>query len=115
MTDPNANASPQSVSDAIAGTDGNGNALPWAQVAMFFDGHMFGRSKDYAFPEGSNTSASRLDQITSMAKLTTRTQTLADKNDYDLWDCVFTIAKWVVKNDPTINDDEVLSVNHKAS
>ena len=43
----------------------------------------------------------------------TRKQTLADGNDYDLWDCVFTITKWVLAQDPHINDDEINSVNYK--
>jgi hypothetical protein len=102
----------QDVDNDANGVDSNGTALPYAQVAMFYDGNMFGRSKDYAYPEASNTSSSRWDQITSMAKLLTRTQTLADNNDYDLWDCVFTIAKWVVQQNPHINDNEVLSTNY---
>jgi hypothetical protein len=102
----------QDVDNAANGVDGNGNALPYALVAMFYDADMFGRSKDYADPEGSNTSSSRWDQITSLAKLLTRTRTLADGNDYDLWDCVFTIAKWVVQQNPQINDNEVLSKNY---
>jgi hypothetical protein len=112
--DPNANATPQSVADSIAGTDGNGNELPYAVAAMLYDAHMLGLGKDYAFPEGSNTSSSRLDHITTLAKLLTRKQTLADGNDYDLWDCVFTCAKWVLSQNVHINDDEVNSVNYKA-
>jgi hypothetical protein len=114
MTDPNAAASPQSVADSIAGTDGSGTALPWAKAAMFYDAHMFGLPKDYAFPETSNTSASRLDQITSLAKLLTRKQKLVDGNDYDAWDCLFTLTKWVLSQNVQINDTEVNSVNYKA-
>ena len=115
MTDPNANATAQSVADSIAGTDGLGNALPYALVAMFYDSNMFGRSKDYAFPEGSNTSSSRLDQITSGAKLWTRTRTMADGNDYDAHDALFTCLKWVLSQNIHINDDEINSVNYKAT
>ena len=102
----------QDVYNAMNGSDGTA-ALPYALVAILYDAHMFGLGKDYAYPESSNTTSSRYDQLTTLAKLLTRKQTLADGNDYDVWDCVFTIAKWVVKNDLTINDDEVLSVNHK--
>lgn len=114
MTDSNYNATAQSVADSLAGTDGGGNQLPWRKVAMFYDAHMFGLSKDYAFAEGSNESASALDQVTSATKLLTRKQTLADKNDYDLWDCVFTLTKWVLSQNVHINDDEKNSVNYKA-
>jgi hypothetical protein len=112
MTDPNAGATAASNADKLDGTDGLGNALRNRLVAMFYDAHTFGRSKDYAFPEGSNTSPSALDHVTSVTKLTTRTQKLADLNDYDIWDCIFTLTKWVLKQDIHINDDEPLSVNH---
>lgn len=113
MTDPNVNATPQSVADSISGTDGTGTALGYMITAMLYDGHMFGLGKDYAFPETSNTSASLLDKATTLAKLLTRKQTLADGNDYDLWDCVFTCAKWVLSQNIHINDNEVNSVNYK--
>jgi len=111
--DPNANATPQSVADSISGTDGSGTALGYQIVAMLYDAHMFGLGKDYAFPETSNTSPSLLDKATTLAKLLTRKQTLADGNDYDLWDCVFTITKWVLTQNVHINDNEVNSVNYK--
>jgi hypothetical protein len=111
MTDPNAGASPQSVADSLSGSDGNGNALSYALVAMLYDANLFGLSKDYAYSEGSNTSASRLDQITTLAKLLTRTHTHADGNTYDLFDGIQTIVKWVLTQDPTINNGEVNSVN----
>jgi len=104
----------QDVSNAGNGTDGT-NALPYALVAMFYDAHMFGRAVDYANPEGSNVSPSRWDQITSLAKLLTRTATLADGNEYDLYDMVRTCTKWVVAQNPHINDDEHLSVNNQSS
>lgn len=113
MTDPNVNATAETVSDKLDGLDLAGQILGYRKAAMFYNANMFGLSKDYAFPEGSNTSPSLLDQATSMAKLLTRKQTLADGNDYDLWDCVFTIAKWVVAQNPHINDDEINSVNHQ--
>ena len=113
MTDPLANATPESVSDQLAGTDGGGNALPFEKAAMLYDAHMFGLSKDYAFPEGSNTSPALPDHVTTLAKLLTRKQKLVDGNDYDAWDCLFTITKYVLSQNVHINDTEVNSVNFK--
>jgi hypothetical protein len=113
VVDPNAGASAQSVADDLAGTDGNGSMLPWRKVAMFYEANIFGRSKDYAFTEGANVSASLLDHGASLAKLQTRCKTLADGNQYDEWDAIMTVAKWVVANNLTINDDSPHTVNHK--
>lgn len=104
----------QDVVNALAGSDGS-QALPYALVARFYDSNLFGRGKDYAYPEGSNTTSSRLDSITSVDKLWTRTRVMADGNEYDAHDALFTILKWVLKQDLSINDDEVNSVNHKGS
>lgn len=104
----------QDVSNALNGSDGTA-ALKYAIVARFYDANLFGRDKDYAYPEGSNTSSSRLDSITSLDKLLTRTHSHEDGNDYDAWDAVQTIVKWILTQDIGINDDEVNSVNHKAS
>lgn len=112
---PNVDATAQSVSDKLDGVDGNGNELPFRKAAMFYEANLLGLSKDYAFPEGANTSPSMEDQSTSLAKLLTRKHTLADGNQYDLWDAVMTIAKSIVAANPHINDDEPNSVNHKAS
>lgn len=114
MTDPNVNATPESNADKLDGTDANGNALPFRIAAMFYEANLFGLSTDYAFPEGPNATPSLLNHGTSLAKLLTRKKTLADGNQYDLWDAVMTIAKWVVAANPHINDDEPNSVNHKA-
>jgi hypothetical protein len=114
MTDPNVNASPESVSDTIAGTDGNGTPLPFEQVAMLFNAHILGLSKDYAFPEGPNASPAMPDHVTTLAKVLTRTHLHADGNTYDIWDAVQTILKWVLLQSETINNDEVDSVNFKA-
>jgi hypothetical protein len=115
MSDPNIAATPVSNADKLDGLDSSGNELFNRKAALFYDAHMFGLAKDYAFPEGSNTTASLLDHGTSLAKLLTRKQTLADGNDYDIWDCVFTIAKSIVAANPHINDNEVNSVNYKAA
>jgi hypothetical protein len=104
----------QDVFSESNGIDGNGQALRYALAAMLYDAHMFGLGADYAFPEVSNTTSSRWDQLTTLTKLLTRKQQLADGNDYDLWDCVFTVAKWVVQQNPHINDDEVQSKNYRA-
>ncbi|TDH46252.1 hypothetical protein E2F47_27270 [Mycobacterium eburneum] len=114
MTNPNADATAQSVSDKIDGIDGDGNQLPYRKAAMFYEANVFGLSKDYAFPEGANTSPSMEDQSTSLAKLLTRKHTLADGNQYDLWDAIMTLAKAAVLANPHINDDEPNSVNYKA-
>lgn len=114
MTDPNINATPQSVADSLSGDDESGNQLSYRKVAMLYPAHMFGLNKDYAFPEGSNEASSILDEITTLAKLETRTATLADGNTYDLYDMVRTVTKWILLQDKTINDDEPLSVNYKA-
>ena len=113
MTDPNYNASAQSVADSLAGTDGNGTQLPWAKTAFLYNARLLGLAKDYAFVEGPNVSASRLDQITTVAKILTRSHLHADGNTYDAWDALQTILKWVLTQDPTINNDEVDSVNYK--
>jgi hypothetical protein len=113
MTDPNINASPQSVSDALSGTDGNGNGLPWAETAFLYNANLLGLGKDYAFPEGSNVSFSRLDQITTLAKILTRSHIHADGNTYDAWDALQTVLKWVLSQNVHINDNELNSVNYK--
>jgi hypothetical protein len=107
-------ADAQSVTNKLDGSSGT-DALPWALVARLYEAHMFGLSSDYAFPEGSNTTSSRLDSITTLDKLLSRKMTLSDGNQYDLWDCVFTITKWIVAQNPSINDDEPNSVNYKAA
>jgi hypothetical protein len=114
MSDPNVFATPQSVADSLSGTDGNGNQLPWAKVAFLYNANLLGLGSDYAFPEGSNESSSRLDQITTLAKILSRTHTHADGNTYDAWDALHTILKWVLAQNVHINDDEKHSVNYKA-
>lgn len=104
----------QDVFNAGNGGDNSG-AFPYALVAMLFDSNMFGLSKDYAYPEGSNASPSRWNQITTIAKVATRKAKLADGNSYDLLDMLRTCTKWVLSQDLHINDDEVNSVNYKAS
>lgn len=113
MTSPDAAATAQSVASQLDGIDGNGAGLPYRKVAMFYDANLFGLPRDYAFPEGSNTSTSTMDQVTSLTKLLTRKVTMADGNDYDLWDAVMTLCKAAVAADPHINDDEPNSVNYK--
>jgi hypothetical protein len=83
-------------------------------VAMLYLANIFGLSKDYAFPEGSNTSPALPDHVTTLAKLLTRTYKHTDGNTYDAWDCLQTITKWVLLQSETINNDEVDSVNYKA-
>jgi len=114
MTDPNVNATAQSVSDKLDGTDGNGNQLGNRKVAMLYEADILGLLKDYAFTEGSNESASLLDQIVTLAKIFTRKHTFVEGGDQlDAWDMLCAITKWVYKQDPTILDDEPNSVNYK--
>jgi hypothetical protein len=96
------------------GIDGGGNQLPYAKAALFYDANIFGLSKDYAFPEGANVAASRWDQITSLAKLLARRHKHVDGNEYDAWDALQTCLKYVLAQNPHINDDEKNSVNYKA-
>lgn len=104
----------QDVANAMGGNSGPGSpALPYALAAMLFDANLFGLSKDYAYPEGPNVTASRYDQITTPAKLLTRKHTHVDGNSYDLFDAVQTLVKYVLTQSPHINDDEVNSVNYK--
>ena len=112
MTSPNVNATPQSVSDQIDGIDGGGNQLPWRKVAMFFQAHVFGRAKDYAFPEGPNESASALDHSASLAKLFTRTYVMPDGNEYDAWDMLVASTKYALTQNPHLMDGEPLSKNY---
>ena len=102
----------QDVDNALNGSDGTA-ALPYALVAMLYDANMFGLGNDYAYPEGSNTTSSRYDQITTLAKLLTRKAKLADGNDYDVYDMLRTCTKYILSQNIHINDDEVNSVNYK--
>lgn len=113
MTDPDANASPESIADSLDGIDGNGNPLSFRQVAMLYDSNLFGLGKDYAFPEGSNTTPSVLNHGATLAKLWTRKRTMSDGNDYDAHDALFTLLKVALLANPAINDDEPNSVNYK--
>lgn len=113
MTDPNANASAESVADSISGTDGAGNALQYDQVAMLYAANLLGLSKDYAYKEGSNTSPSEIDHVTTLAKVLTRTHKHSDGNTYDIWDAAQTVLKYILTLAPTINNDEPDSVNYK--
>lgn len=114
MTDPNANASPESVADQVAGTDGGGSALSYEKAALFYESNMFGLGKDYAFPQGPYVTTAMPDKLTSLAKLLARLTTpLTDGNVYDIHDMLRTCTKWVLSQNVHINDDEPNSVNHK--
>lgn len=99
-----------------AGNGGDGNAaFPWAVASMLYPANILGLGKDYAQKETANTSASRWDQITTLAKVLTRTHKHADGNTYDIWDAAQTILKWVLAQNVHLNDGEVNSVNPKAT
>jgi hypothetical protein len=104
----------QDVANHLNGNTGAGSpALPEALVAMLYDANLLGLSKDYAYKEGSNVTSSRYDQLTTLAKVLTRTHKHSDGNDYDIWDAVHTLLKIGLAANPHINDDEVNSVNYK--
>lgn len=112
MTDPNAGASPESVADQLAGTDGGGNPLPYEEAAAFFQSNMFGLSKDYAEPQGPYLAVAMPDKVTSLTKLLTRLTTpMADGNVYDVHDMLRTITKWILLQDVNINNNEPDAVN----
>jgi hypothetical protein len=111
---PNDAAGPSDVANKIDGVNGaTGQAEPFRLAAMLYDAHLLGLGKDYAFPEGSNVSASMADQVTTLAKLLTRKKKMVDGNDYDLWDACMTAAKAAIIANQHVNDDEVNSVNYK--
>jgi len=101
--------------DNLMNGAGPTGALPEALVAMLYDANLLGLSKDYAYPERANTSASRYNQITTLAKILTRTHTHTDGNTYDIWDAVQTILKWVLTQTPGINSTEVNAVKKPAT
>lgn len=101
----------QDVANHLDGSSGTA-ALPEALAAMLYDANLLGLSKDYAYKEGPNTTSSRYDQITTLAKVLTRTHKHADGNSYDIWDAVQTILKWVLTQTPGINSDEKNSANY---
>ena len=104
----------QDVANAMGGNSGPGTpALPYALAAMLFDANMFGIGKDYVYPEQPNVTAARYDHITTLAKVLTRKAKLADGNEYDAYDMLRTCTKWVLSQNPHINDDEVNSVSYK--
>lgn len=99
--------------DVNSNMTGGSPAFNWALAAMLYNANILGLSTDYAYPEGPNVSASRYDQITTLAKVLTRKHTQVDGNSYDIWDAVQTILKWVLTQNPHINDTEVQSANYK--
>jgi hypothetical protein len=92
MTDPNINATPQSVADSLAGT-ADGSPLSFRLVALLQPSEIFGLGSSYPFPEGPNTSPSQLDQTTTMAKILTRTFVGSDGKTYDIFDMLATLLE----------------------
>lgn len=67
MTDPNVNATPESVADSIAGTDGTGKSLSYLQVDQLA---AYTGPGNYFPPEAPNqTTSSLLDKVTTEAKV----------------------------------------------
>lgn len=96
----------QDVANQMAGGPPGGPAYPEALAAMLYDSDLFGLGIDYAYKEGSNTTAARYSQITTLTKLLTRTRKHVDGNSYDAWDCLQTIVKYILTVAPDINKDE---------
>lgn len=96
----------QDVLNQGAGGPPGGPAFPEALAAMLYDANLFGLSVDYAYTEGSNVTAARWSQITTLTKLLTRTHTHVDGNRYDAWDCLQTIVKYILTVAPDINAGE---------
>ena len=112
MTSPNAGADAAAVANKLDGLDTSGNAEPFREVAMLYDATMLGLGVDYRWAEQGNVSSSALDHIATLAKVLTRKYTHADGNSMDIWDAVMTITKWIISQDPAINNNEPNSVNH---
>jgi len=112
MTSPNANADATTVANKLDGLDGNGNNEPFREVAMLYDATLLGLGVDYRWAENGNVSSSSLDVITTLGKVLTRKHVHADGNSYDIWDAVHTILKWIIAQNPAINNNEPNSVNH---
>lgn len=69
MTDPNINATPQSVADKLDGLDANGNELTYLQVTQFANWKGPGPA-NFAEPEAPGIlTASQMDKTTSQAKV----------------------------------------------
>jgi hypothetical protein len=91
MTDPNINASAQSVSDKLDGII-DGTPLSYREVEFLVPSQIFGLSSSYPFPEGQNgPDSSALDQVCTLAKVLTRTWVGPDGKTYDIWDAVMTL------------------------
>ncbi|PBA43505.1 hypothetical protein CKJ63_03325 [Mycobacterium avium] len=86
-TDPNIGATAQSVSDKLDG-EIDGQPLDYALAALLQPSQRFSLRPggSYPYTEGPNASASRLDQITTLAKILARTYIAADGNEYDVFD-----------------------------
>jgi hypothetical protein len=85
MSDPNVNASAQSVSDKLDG-EVDGQQLIYRMMALLQEcniGSLRNGDGSYPYPEGPNKSSSLLDGFTTLAKIFART----NKGD-DPWDAI---------------------------
>jgi hypothetical protein len=98
MTDPNVNATAQSVADSLAGTT-DGTPLSFRLTALLEPSEIFSLSgtvagvTPYPFPEGPNTSPSQLDQTTTLTKILARTFVGSDGKTYDIFDMLATLLE----------------------
>lgn len=100
MADANSNASAQSVSDKLDGQS-NGAQLAYALAALLSESNIFSlRNGDgsYPYPEGPNVSSSRLDHVTTLAKVLCRTYKASDGKVYDVFDMLATVLEAHLKN-----------------
>lgn len=98
MPDPNANANAASIADKLDGRI-NGQPLDYCLVTLLHKSGIFSlRDGSFPQPEGENTSPSRLDQITTLAKILSRTYVASDGHEYDIWDAVMTVLESVLSN-----------------
>ncbi|OIN80856.1 hypothetical protein [Mycobacterium malmoense] len=94
MSDPNVNASAESVADKLDGVI-DGQPLPYDEVDMLAQAEKFSLSgtvpgvTPVAYPEGENKSSSFIDHVNTLTKEFARTyKDPADGKVYDPWDAI---------------------------
>jgi hypothetical protein len=95
MSDPNVNATAESVSDKLDG-EADGAQLAYRLMALLQECSIFSlRNGDgtYPYPEGPNVSSSLLDGFTTIAKIVGRTYKASDGNVYDVFDILATLLE----------------------
>lgn len=96
MTDPNINATAETVSDKLDGLQ-DGQQLPYRLVALLEPSAVFSLGTTYPYTEGPNVTSSQLDMTTTLAKVLTRTFTASDGKTYDVFDILATLLEAQLK------------------